>query len=164
MEKFLSKIESIAMKVYKQLSGLKEEDFQTALGIEFRKNKIDFMREAGLELFYDKHPIGLHELDFLIPPCMDLKEAIIIETKVGSSISEEHRQQLRNYLRSAAKNDNAIIKKIKTGIVLNFKKNEVFTESVRPKKETQDIEIELWRLEKNRFTQHYSNKKVEEKS
>jgi hypothetical protein len=90
---------------------------------------------------------------------MDLKEAIIIETKVGSGIGEEHRQQLRNYLRSAAKNDNAIIKKIKTGLVLNFKKNEVFTESVRQRKETQDIEIEVWTLEKNKFTQHYSNKK-----
>ena len=95
---------------------------------------------------------------------MDLKEAIIIETKVGSGIGEEHRQQLRNYLRSAAKNDNAIIKKIKTGLVLNFKKNEVFTESVRQRKETQDIEIEVWKLEKNKFMQHYSNKKVEEKS
>ena len=67
MRKFLAKIESIAKKVFKQLSGLKEEDFQTALGIEFRRNKIDFMREAGLEVFYDNHPISLHELDFLIP-------------------------------------------------------------------------------------------------
>ena len=82
MKRFLNKIESLSKKVFKQLSGLKEEHFQTALGVEFRKNKIDFMREAGLELFYDNHPIGLHELDFLIPPCMDLKEAIIIETKV----------------------------------------------------------------------------------
>ena len=68
MKIFLGKIESISEKVFKQLSGLKEEDFQTALGIEFRKNKIDFMREAGLEVFYDNHPISLHELDFLIPP------------------------------------------------------------------------------------------------
>ena len=97
------------------------------------------MREAGLELFYDNHPIGLHELDFLIPPCMDLKEAIIIETKVGSGIGEEHRQQLRNYLRSAAKNDNAIIKKIKTGLVLNFKKNEVFTGKYSSKKKKPKI-------------------------
>ena len=164
MIKFLDKIESLSKKVFKQLSGLKEEHFQTALGVEFRKNKIDFMREAGLELFYDNHPIGLHELDFLIPPCMDLKEAIIIETKVGSGIGEEHRQQLRNYLRSAAKNDNAIIKKIKTGLVLNFKKNEVFTESVRQRKETQDIEIEVWKLEKNKFTLQLSNKEAEEKS
>ncbi len=164
MERFLNKIESLAEKVFKQLSGLKEEHFQTALGVEFRKNKIDFMREAGLELFYDNHPIGLHELDFLIPPCMDLKEAIIIETKVGSGIGEEHRQQLKNYLRSAAKNDNTIIKKIKTGLVLNFKKNEVFTESVRQRKETQDIEIEVWKLEKNKFTLQLSNKEAKEKS
>ena len=119
------------------------------------------MREAGLELFYDNHPIGLHELDFLIPPCMDLKEAIIIETKVTSGIGEEHRQQLRNYLRSAAKNDNAIIKKINKGLVLNFKKNEVFTENVRLRKEKQDIEIEVWTYEKNKFTQQYSNKQID---
>ena len=164
MNLFLKKIESLSSKVFKQLSGLKEEDFQTALGIEFRKNKIDFMREAGLEVFYDSHPISLHELDFLVPPCLDLKEPIIIETKVSSGIAEDHRQQLRNYLRSAAKNDNAIIKKVKTGLVLNFKKNEVFTESVRQRKETQDIEIEVWTYEKNKFTQHYSNKKAEQKS
>ncbi len=164
MKIFLGKIESLSERVFKQLSGLKEEDFQTALGIEFRKNKIDFMREAGLEVFYDNHPISLHELDFLVPPCLDLKEPIIIETKVSSGIAEDHRQQLRNYLRSAAKNDNAIIKKVKTGLVLNFKKNEVFTESVRPRKETLDIEIEVWTYEKSKFTQHYSNKKIEEKS
>ena len=144
MKKFLDKVESLSKKVFKQLSGLKEEHFQTALGVEFRKNKIDFMREAGLELFYDNHPIGLHELDFLIPPCMDLKEAIIIETKVGSGIGEEHRQQLRNYL--------------------NFKKNEVFTESVRQRKQSQDIEIEVWTLGKSKFTRQFSNKKTEEKS
>ena len=57
-----------------------------------------------------------------------------------------------------------IIKKVKTGLLLNFKKNEVFTESVRQRKETQDIEIEVWTYEKNKFTQHYSNKKTEEKS
>ena len=161
MKKFISKIENISLKVFKQLSGLLEQHFQTALGIELRKNKIDFMREAGLELFYDNHPIGLHELDFLITPCYDLKEPLIIETKVESSISDTHRQQLRNYLRSAKRNDNAIIKKIKIGLILNFKKSEVFTENVRKRKETQDIQIEVWILDKNKFTQLYTNKKTE---
>ena len=112
MERFITNIENISLKIYSQLSGLLEQHFQTALGIEFRKNKINFMREAGSELFYEDYPLGLHELDFLITPCFDLKENIIIETKVESSISETHRQQLRNYLRSAKKNDNAIIKKL----------------------------------------------------
>ena len=157
MKKFLGKIESISKKVFKQLSGLNEQYFQTALGIEFRKNKIDFMREAGLELFYDNHPLGLHELDFLITPCFDLKEPIIIETKVGSGIGEEHRQQLKNYLRSAIKNDNAIIKKIKVGMILNFKKTEVFVEGVKKRKETPDVEFEVWTLEKNKFKQLFNN-------
>ena len=157
MKKFLEKLESISTKVFKQLSGLNEQYFQTALGIEFRKNKIDFMREAGLELFYDNHPLGLHELDFLITPCFDLKEPIIIETKVGSGIGEEHRQQLKNYLRSAIKNDNAIIKKIKVGMILNFKKTEVFVEGVKKRKETPDVEFEVWTLEKNKFKQLFNN-------
>ena len=109
------------------------------MGIEFRKNKINFMREAGLELFYDKYPLGLHELDFLIIPCFDLKEPLIIETKVEASISDTHRQQLRNYLRSALKNENAIVKKIKIGLILNFKKSEIFIDSSHKKKEERNI-------------------------
>ena len=161
MKKFISKIEIISLKVFSQLSGLLEQHFQTALGIEFRKNKINFMREAGLELFYDNNPLGLHELDFLITPCFDLKEPLIIETKVESSISDTHRQQLRNYLRSAIKNENAIVKKIKIGLILNFKKGEIFFENARKKKELQNIQIEVWKLDKNKFLQLYTNKKEE---
>lgn len=157
MKIFISKIESLAQKVFKQLSGLLEQHFQTALGIEFRKNKIKFMREAGLELFYDSHPLGLHELDFLITPCFDLKEPLIIETKVEASISDVHRLQLRNYLRSAIKNESTIVKNIKLGLILNFKKGEIFIKSNRKKKEMQNIQIEVWKLEKNKFFQKYSN-------
>jgi len=164
MKNFLNKIESLSHKIYQQLSGMDEKHFQIALGIEFRKNKIDFMREAGVELFYETNPIGLHELDFLITPCLDLNIPLIIETKVGSNITEDSRQQLRNYLRSATLNKNAIIKKIDTGLLINFKKSETFIDSNRKKKELSDVEIEVWKLEKNKFTQHYSNKKVEEKS
>jgi GxxExxY protein len=157
MERFITNIENISLKIYSQLSGLLEQHFQTALGIEFRKNKINFMREAGLELFYEDYPLGLHELDFLITPCFDLKENIIIETKVESSISETHRQQLRNYLRSAKKNDNAIIKKISIGLILNFRKNETFVENPQKRKKMQNIQIEVWKFNKNKFVQLYSN-------
>ena len=141
----------IANKIYSQLSGLEEKYYQSALGIEFRKNKIDFMREAGLELFYENHPLGLHELDFLITPCYDLKEPLIIETKVGSTISDSHRQQLKNYLRSASKNKNVIIKNIEMGMILNFNNNEQITKAIKKKQETKDIEIELWKYNKNKF-------------
>ena len=164
MEKFLKLVNQISHKVYKQLSGMEEKHFQIALGIEFRRNKVDFMREAGVELFYETNPIGLHELDFLITPCLDLNIPLIIETKVGSNITEDSRQQLRNYLRSATLNKNAIIKKIDTGLLINFRKSEIFVDSNRKKKELSDVEIEVWKLQKNKFTQHYSNKKTEQKS
>ena len=164
MKNFLKLIEQISHKVYRQLSGMDEKHFQIALGIEFRKNKIDFMREAGVELFYETNPIGLHELDFLITPCLDLNIPLIIETKVGSNITEDSRQQLRNYLRSATLNKNAIIKKIDTGLLINFKKSETFIDSNRKKKELSDVEIEVWKLEKKKFMQHFSNKKAKEKS
>ena len=96
----------------------------------------------------------------MITPCLDLNIPLIIETKVGSNITEDSRQQLRNYLRSATLNKNAIIKKINTGLLINFKKSETFIDSNRKKKELLDVEIEVWKLEKNKFTQHYSNKKA----
>ena len=150
MKKFNDILFKIANKIYSQLSGLEEKYYQSALGIEFRKKKIDFMREAGLELFYDEHPLGLHELDFLITPCYDLKKPLIIETKVGSTITDSHRQQLKNYLRSASKNKNVIIKNIEIGIILNFNNNEQITKTIK-KKETQNIELEFWKYNKNKF-------------
>ena len=152
MKKFKNIITELCNKVYSELSGFEEKYYQTALGIEFRKKKINFMREAGLELFYENYPLGLHELDFLITPCYDLKEPIIIETKVATSISDTHRQQLKNYLRSASKNENLIIKKIKTGMLLSFNNSEQITESTRKKKEVQKIEIEVWKYENKKFT------------
>ena len=159
MEKFIKKVEKLSHKIYQQLSGMDEKHFQIALGIEFRKNKIDFMREAGVELFYENNPIGLHELDFLITPCLDLKVPLIIETKVASNINEDSRQQLRNYLRSAKLNKNAIIKEIDTGLLINFKKSETFIESNRKKKEVLNVELEVWTLKKNKYSLEFLNKK-----
>ena len=164
MQKFIKQVEKLSYKIYQQLSGMGEKHFQIALGIEFRKNKIDFMREAGVELFYENNPIGLHELDFLITPCLDLKVPLIIETKVGSSINEDSRQQLRNYLRSARLNKNAIVKEIDTGLLINFRKSESFVESNLKKKEVLDIELEVWTLKKNKYSQEFSNKKDTEET
>ena len=40
MKKFINKISDISKKIYNQLSGMNEQYVQTAMGIEFRKNKI----------------------------------------------------------------------------------------------------------------------------
>ena len=143
MKKFNDIIFKLANKIYSKLSGFEEKYYQSALGIEFRKKKIDFMREAGLELFYEHYPLGLHELDFLITPCYDLKEPLIIETKVGSTISDSHRQQLKNYLRSASKNKNVIIKNIEIGMILNFNNSEQITMGKKKKKKEKKIKKKL---------------------
>lgn len=160
MKKFIEKIYDISKKVFNQLSGMNEQYIQTAMGIEFRKNKINFMREAGLELFYDNHPIGLHELDFLVTPCLDIKNPLIIETKVSTGLTEEHRQQLKNYLRSASNNDNIIINRVTEGMLINFKKSETFIISSR-KKETPNVDIELWNLNKKQMVQIFPKREID---
>ena len=42
----------------------------------------------------------------------DLNEHVIIEVKVSAKISDENRQQLRNYLKSAPLNNSENLKKI----------------------------------------------------
>ena len=48
MQRFIKQVEKLSYKIYQQLSGMDEKHFQIALGIEFRKNKIDFMM-CGLQ-------------------------------------------------------------------------------------------------------------------
>ena len=91
MQNFINTVEKISHKIYRLLSGLEEKHFQIAMGIEFRKNKIDFMIEAGVELFFETSPKRLHELDFLITTCLDLKFPLIIEIKVASCLTEDIR-------------------------------------------------------------------------
>ena len=43
------------------------------------------------------------------------------------------------------------------GCILNFKKTEVFVEGVKKRKETPDIEFEVWTLEKNKFKQLFND-------
>ena len=153
MKKFIKKLSNIAIDVYDGIGVYDETSIQTALGIEFRDNKIKFLREFNIEVFYKSFPLTLNELDFLIFPekSLDLNEPVIIETKVSSKISDEHRQQVRNYLKSAPLNSSEDIKKIKYGIILNFKKTEKYKDGINEKLEDTDkITIEVWEMTKDK--------------
>lgn len=153
MKKFIKKLSNIAIDVYDGIGVYDETSIQTALGIEFRDNKIKFLREFNIEVFYKSFPLTLNELDFLIFPekSLDLNEPVIIETKVSSKISDEHRQQVRNYLKSAPLNSSEDLKKIKYGIILNFKKTEKYKDGVNEKPEDADkISIEIWEMTKDK--------------
>ena len=92
------------------------------------------------------------ELDFLVSPSIDLKKYFIIETKLSSKITDEHRQQLRNYLRSAPLNNLKELKEINMGMLLNFRKTEKYKNGINEIPNGK-IDIELWEI-KNKLTQN----------
>ena len=150
MQKFLKTFINLSNKVYKQLGGYEERFIQMAVAVELREHKIDFLRETNIELFYKNHALGLGELDFLIYPCMDLKETIMIETKVSSKLSDSHRQQLKNYLVSAPSNVNKSLGSVTKGILINYKGVEDYDEgtySLPP----DGVTFEVWELKNSKF-------------
>lgn len=150
MINFLKKFIKLSNNVYKHLGGYEERFIQMALAVELRESNIDFLRETSIELFYKNHALGLGELDFLIFPCIDLKETIIIETKVTSKLSDSHRQQLKNYLVSAPSNINKSLGSVKKGILINYKNVEEYDEGKCTSPED-GITFEIWELKKDKF-------------
>ena len=141
----------LCLEVYGQLGGLNfdEKDFQVALGYEFSKKRIEYLRETHIELYYKDIPIKLGAPDFYlnkeVPPT-------IIEIKLGASISNSNRQQLKMYLISIKKNPKSILKNVKNGILINFLKEDPSTyesEVIQKRKELYKVEIEKFTLNKN---------------
>ena len=141
----------LCLEVYSQLGGLNfdEKDFQVALGYEFSKKGIEYLRETHIELYYKDIPIKLGAPDFYlnkeVPPT-------IIEIKLGASISNSNRQQLKMYLISIKRNPKSILKNVKNGILINFLREDPSTyesEVIQKRKELYKVEIEKFTLNKN---------------
>ena len=102
---FIKTLERLSNIVYRELGdGFDEDLYQRGLAFEFRREKIDYLRETNIETFYKNQMLALRELDFLIPKqknkSFDLKEPLIIECKYDTKLSDRHRSQLRQYLKS----------------------------------------------------------------
>ena len=139
----------ISIEVFDQLGGLNfdEKDFQIALGYELDSKKIEYLRETHIELFYKDIPIKLGAPDFFLNK---EKPPSIIELKLGSSIANSNRQQLKMYLLSIKKNPRSVLKNVKNGILINFLKENPLTyekEEVKRKKDIYKIEIEVFTLD-----------------
>ena len=156
MKKFIKKLKNISEKIYDEIGCIEEKYLQTALSIEFDNKKIPYLREYNIQVFYNKYPLGLFELDFVIFPHDDLNEIILIETKLSSKINDDHRQQLKNYLRSAPLNSHVDIKKINTGILLNFKKVEKFKDGINEIPDDK-IDIEVWTFKNSKWVSAEKN-------
>ena len=138
----------ICLEIYDHLGGLNfdERDFQIALGYELTKKGIEYLRETHIELYYKDIPIKLGAPDFYLnkesPPT-------IIEIKLGASITNSNRQQLKMYLLSIKRNPKSVIKNVKVGMLINFLKEDPYTyksEVIKNKKEFYKVEIEKFQL------------------
>ena len=95
------------MEVHKTLGcGFLEAVYQEALAIEFEKQKIPFVKEKRLFLFYKGIQIEkFYIADFV---CFD---KIIVELKALSALTSTHDSIMINYLKAT---------KLKVGLLVNF--------------------------------------------
>jgi GxxExxY protein len=148
---FLITLEKLSKVVYKELGdGFDEDLYQRGLAFEFRQANISYLRETNIETFYKNQMLALRELDFLLPKQknkkFNLTNPVIIECKYDAKISDRHRSQLRQYLKSIPLNATAELQSINHGILLNWQKTNVYDET-RIASST-PIQIELWSYDK----------------
>lgn len=83
-----------------------EKHIQKAIEIELNKEKINFKREAKIEVIYEGEKLGDFFADFII------ENKIILEVKSIWKITDNDIKQLKRYLES---------RELKLGIIANFK-------------------------------------------
>jgi GxxExxY protein len=134
-------------------SDFKEDTYQKALAISFRQEKIKYLKESNLEIFFKGESLGLFRLDFLLPAQRNrkwqLKNPLIIETKAISQLNTDARAQLKKYLLSAPRNSSENFNKIRDGILLNWKKGDPDGSG---DENVEGVEIELWTMKSKKFS------------
>lgn len=96
-----------AFEVHKELNGgLYEEIYQESLEYELGLQKIPFRTKAELKVYYKGHLLNKRYI-----PDLEVYGEIIAELKSVKSLTQEHEQQLLNYMR---------ITKKAVGYLINF--------------------------------------------
>lgn len=89
-------LNGILFKVFKELNyGFREKVYQYAISLELKRNKISFIREVYIPIFYMGRKISRYYIDFLID------NKIALEIKVADRFYQSHVSQLLSYLKSA---------------------------------------------------------------
>ena len=101
------KIMGACFEVYKEMGcGFLESVYQECLTMEFQEQKIPFIAQSELKLFYKKQLLKqTYKPDFI---CYN---SIVVELKAVSELAEEHKSQLFNYLHAT---------KLRLGLLVNF--------------------------------------------
>jgi len=160
LRKCTQQILELAENVYSELgSGYKEDIYQKALAIHFRKKKIKYYKESNIEIFFQGESLALFRLDFLIPAQKNrrwqLNDPIIIETKAVPKINDSHKLQIKNYLLSCPKNSSENFKKAKQGFLLNWK---VSLDDASEDEVKEGVQLELYTLRAKKLSILFSNK------
>ena len=157
--KCTKEILALAEIVYYELgSGYKEDIYQKALAIHFRKKKIKYYKESNIEVFYEDESLALFRLDFLIPAQKNrrwqLNNPIIIETKAIPYLNNTHRLQIKNYLLSCPKNSSESFKEVKQGFLLNWKAG---LDDNSGDDDKEGVELELYTLRAKKLSKIFYN-------
>lgn len=100
------KIIGCAMKVHKELGhGLREKTYERGICIEFVYENINFNQQKKYPVYYRGEII-----DEFIPDLV-VEKRIVVKIKTVTTISDEHRGQLLNYLR---------VTELLVGLIINF--------------------------------------------
>lgn len=97
-----------------------EHIYQSALAIELRRNKIDYLKEVNIEIFYKGESVGVDRPDFILTKIDDMDKPLIMELKIADKITDDHRIQLKSYYTSLPRNNSAVLTDFIGGILMVF--------------------------------------------
>ena len=93
-------------RVYQTLGfGFLEKVYERALNLELQEMGLQVQAQDPVKVFYKSQLVGDYFADLLV------NKLIIVEIKVAENIVEDHKSQLRNYLKATG---------VEVGLVLNF--------------------------------------------
>ncbi len=108
------------MQVHRTLgNGFQGVIYQRALSIEFELDKLQFVREQEMPIYYREKSIGSRRVDFFV------ENSIMVEIKAITKLEDVHLAQALNYLECY---------KIQVGLLLNFGQRSLEFKRVHNKK------------------------------
>ena len=126
-------IMEICEEVHRELGGgFEEKVYQSALAVEFDVARFNYLRETNIEIPYKGRYVGMARLDFIIRPStikwgnkkISLHEPLVLELKTVRELGEDHKRQLKVYLKSLVNASESILKQAKLGLLINFPKED----------------------------------------
>jgi GxxExxY protein len=105
-EPLSGKVIAAALEVHKKLGpGFREELYENALCVEFKRRGLDYARQVPVPVYYEGILVGEHLLDLVV------ENSLVLELKGVATLLEVHYAQLQGYLRAADK---------RVGLLMNF--------------------------------------------